>query len=88
MRSWIQAFCAALVMCIELNAERLAVGTFATAPRFTQAAVFEAEDVIEERFFVEVGLGEAVGTGIKLLTVARRLDAERVELGVEMAAHA
>jgi hypothetical protein len=31
---------------------------------------------------------EAVGARIELFAVARRLDAERIELGVEMAAHA
>ena len=44
--------------------------------------------MIEEDLAVEIGLGEAVGARIEFLAIARRLDAERIELGVEMAAHA
>ena len=44
--------------------------------------------MIEEDLAVEIGFGEAVGARIEFFAVARRLDAERIELGVEMAAHA
>jgi len=72
----------------EFDAERLAVGALADRNDFAQAAVFEAKHMIEEDFSIEVGLGEAVGTRIEFFAVARRLDAERVELGVKMPAHA
>ena len=72
----------------ELDAERLAVGALADRDDLAQGRVFEAEHVIEEDLAVEIGFGEAVGARIELFAVARRLDPERVELGVEMAAHA
>ena len=88
MRSWIQAFCARVGDVHELDAERLAVGALADRDDLAQRAVFEAEHVIEEDLAVEIGFGEAVGARIEFLAVARRLDAERIELGVKMAAHA
>src|SRR5215475_2714691 len=72
----------------ELDAERLTVGALADRDDLAQRAVFEAEDVIEEDLAVEIGLAEAVRARIELLPIARRLDAERIELGVEVAAHA
>ena len=72
----------------ELDAERLAVGALADRDDLAQRAVFEAEHVIEEDLAVEIGFGEAVGARIEFFAVARRLDAERIELGVEMTAHA
>ena len=44
--------------------------------------------MVEEDLAVEIGFGEAVGTRIELFAIARRFDAERIELGVEMTAHA
>ena len=35
-----------------------------------------------------VGLAETVGLGVEFVVVARRLEPERIEVGVEMAAHA
>ena len=72
----------------ELDAERLAIGALADRDDLAQVAVFEAKHVIEEDLAVEVGFREAVGARIELLAVARRLDAERIELGMEMTAHA
>ena len=72
----------------EFDAERLAIGALADRNDLAQRAVFEAEHVIEEYLAVEIGFREAIGAGIKLFAVARRLDAERIELGVEVAAHA
>ena len=48
----------------------------------------EAEHVVDEDRPVEVGLGEAVGAGRSSVVVVALLEAERVEVGVEMAAHA
>ena len=44
--------------------------------------------MVDEDLAVPVGLAEAVGRGVQLLVVAHRLEAERVEVGMEMAAHA
>ncbi len=72
----------------ELDAERLAVGAFAERDDLAQRCIFKAQHVIEEDLAVVIGFGEAVGTWIEFFAVARRLDPERIELGVEMAAHA
>src|ERR1700674_3769761 len=72
----------------ELNAERLAVGALADRDDFPQRRVFHAQHMIEEDLAVEIALHEAVGARIELFAIARWLDPERVELGVEMAAHA
>src|SRR5205085_1534115 len=49
--------------------------------------VVEPEHVIEKDLAVEIGVGEAIGPGIEFLVIAGRFEAERIELGVEMAAH-
>src|SRR5579872_454141 len=72
----------------ELDAERLAISALANCDDLAKRAVFEAEHVIEENLAVEIGLGEAVTARIELFAVARRLDPERIELGVKMPAHA
>src|ERR1700730_13515527 len=72
----------------ELDAERLAVGAFADCNDLAQAGVFHAQYVIEEDLAVEIALRKAIGPRIEFFTVARRLNAKRIELGVEMAAHA
>src|SRR5689334_5703460 len=71
----------------ELDAERLAVGPLADRDDLAQRAVFEAEHVVEEDLAVEISLSKAIGARVEFLAVARRLDAERIELGVEMTAH-
>ncbi|MBA7468558.1 hypothetical protein ES707_03809 [subsurface metagenome] len=72
----------------EFDAERLAIGALANRGDLAQRAVFEAEHMIEEDLAVIVGFDEAVRARVELLAVLLRLDAERIELGVEMAAHA
>jgi len=72
----------------ELDAERLAVSALADRDDLPQARVFHAEHMIEEDLAVEITFREAVGARIEFLAIARRFDPERVELGVEMAAHA
>src|SRR3954470_3774395 len=71
----------------ELDAERLAVGALAERDDFLERAVFEAEHVVEEDLAVEISLREAIGARVEFFAVTLRLDAERIELGVEMAAH-
>src|SRR5690242_21778839 len=72
----------------ELDAERLAIGALANRDDFAQGSVFETEHVIEEDLPVVIGLGESIGAWIEFFAVAGRLDAERIEFGVKMAAHA
>ncbi|MEY9295032.1 hypothetical protein ABH979_008106 [Bradyrhizobium ottawaense] len=72
----------------EFDAERLAIGALADRGDLAQRAVFETEHVIEEDLAVEIGFAEAVGARIELFAVARSFDAERIELGVEVTAHA
>ena len=71
----------------ELDAERLAVGALADHDDLAQGAVFETEHVIEENPPVEIGFGEAIGARVEFFAITRRLDTERIELGVEMSAH-
>ncbi|MGY4328422.1 hypothetical protein ACVWWG_002839 [Bradyrhizobium sp. LB7.2] len=72
----------------ELDAERLAVGALADRGDFAQVGVFETEHMVEEDLAVEIGFAEAVGPRIEFFAIALGLDAERIELGVEMTTHA
>ncbi len=72
----------------ELNAERLAVGAPQDRDDLAQRAELEPEHVIEEDAAVEVGIRESVRARIDLLVVLGRLEAERIEIGVQMAADA
>ncbi|OIQ70238.1 hypothetical protein GALL_481510 [mine drainage metagenome] len=72
----------------EFDAERLAVSALADRDDFAKRAIFEAKHMIEKDFSVEIGLSKTVRARIEFFTIAWRLDAERVELGVKMAAHA
>ena len=51
-------------------------------------AEFEAQHLVEIDLAVHVGFGEAVGARIEFFLVLLRLEFERIELGVEMTAHA
>ena len=72
----------------ELDAERLAIGALADRDNLAQARIFHAEHMVEEDLAVEVALDKTVGAWIEFFAVARRFDAERIELGVKVAAHA
>src|SRR4029077_7553369 len=72
----------------ELDAERLAVGALQDRDDLAHGGEFEPEHVIEEDLALEIGVAEAVGAGIELVVVHARLETERIELGVEMAADA
>ena len=72
----------------KFDAQRLAIGAPQDGDDLVQRAEFEAEHVVEKDRAVEIGLGEPVGARIKLLLVVRRRQAERIEVGVEMAAGA
>ncbi len=71
----------------ELDAERLAVGALTDRDDLAQRREFKAEHVIEEDLAVVVLVLEAVGTRIEFFVVLQLLDAERIEIGVEMSAH-
>ena len=72
----------------ELDAEGLAIGAAQDGDDLAHRREFEAEHHVEEDLAVEIGLGEAVGARIELLFVRHACNAERIEIGVEMAAHA
>ena len=70
----------------ELDAERLAIGAAYDGEDLAQCCELEAEHPVEENRTVHVGIGETVRARIELLLVLGRLEAERVEIGVEMSA--
>src|SRR5262249_51674989 len=72
----------------ELDAQRLAVGALDDRENLAQRAEFETEHAVEKNLAIEVGIGEAVRARIEVLLVARRLEAERIEIGMEMPAGA
>ena len=70
----------------ELDAERLAVGAPQDRENLAQGRELEAEHLVEEDRAVHVGFAEAVGARIEVGLVVARLEPERIEIGVEMAA--
>ena len=72
----------------ELDAERLAVGAAKDRKDLAQCPDFEPENLVEKDRAVHVGVGEAVGARIEVLLVVVWLEAERVEIGVEVPARA
>ena len=72
----------------ELDAERLAICAAQDGDDLAHRREFEAEHLVEENLAVEIGFREAIGLRIEFGFVRLDLDAERIELGVEMAADA
>ena len=72
----------------ELEADRAAIGAAQDRQHLAHARKFEPEHMIDENLAVVVGLVEAVGRRMQLLVILLRLEAERIEIGVQMAAHA
>ncbi len=72
----------------ELDAERRAVGSSEDFQHLGDGGEFQPEHMVEEDPAAPVGLGETVGGGIELTLLGQNLQAERIEVGVEMAAHA
>src|SRR5664280_676315 len=72
----------------ELHAQRLAIGAAQDGDDLAHGRKFEPEHLVEENPAVEIGFGETVGARIELFFVLFRLEPERIELGVKMAAHA
>ena len=73
----------------ELDAERRTIGAGEDFQHLPDGAEFEAQNIVEEDRPVVVGFGEAVILRRQLVVVLERVgDAERIEIGVQMAAHA
>ncbi|EGE56100.1 hypothetical protein RHECNPAF_750063 [Rhizobium etli CNPAF512] len=73
----------------EFDAERRAVGPLEDLDHLADGRVFKAEHVVDKDLAVVVGSGEAVIFRRQLMIVVDGSgDAERIELGVQMAAHA
>ena len=72
----------------KLDAERLTISAPQDADDLTDRAKFKSEHFVEKNRPVEIGLAEAIGRGVKFLLVVRRLQGERIEVGVEMPAGA
>ncbi len=73
----------------ELDAERRAIGPRQYVDHLGNGRVFEPEHAVDEDLAAVVRLGEAVGGRRQLVIVLERLgDAERIEIGVQVAAHA
>ena len=71
-----------------LHADRAAVGAADDGEDLAQGRGLQTQHVVEEDRAVVVGLGEAVGRRVQLAGVTRRHgNAERVEVGPQMAAH-
>src|SRR5215213_2752439 len=78
-----------LLLCIrdvhELDAHRLAVGALTDGNDLAHGGEFEPKHEVEEDLAIEVGVTESIGARVELLVVLRWLEAERIELGVEVA---
>ena len=72
----------------ELDAERLAIGAAQNGDDLADRAEFEPQHLVEENRPVEIGLVEAIGRRFQLLLLTRRLQPERIEMGVEMSSRA
>src|SRR5829696_8880668 len=72
----------------ELDAERLAVGAVQYGDDLADGAELEAEHVVEEDLAVPIGFREAVMGRMQFLVVRARIDVERIELRMQVAAHA
>ena len=72
----------------ELHRDRAAVGLAQDGDDLTQRGAFATEHVVDENAAIPVGGGEAVAGRIELGVWLRHLQTERVELCLQMAAHA
>jgi hypothetical protein len=72
----------------ELDAERRAVGAAQDGEHLADGRELQAEHVVDKDLAVEIGLAEAVGGRVELWMRLRRLEPQRIEIGLEMAAHA
>ena len=70
-----------------LDADLAAIGAAEDRDDLTQAGALAVEDVVEKNLAVEVALGKAVAAVVELGVRPALVQAERVEIGFEMAAH-
>ena len=71
----------------ELDADRPAIGLAQHLQHLPRRRGLETQHVVDEDRPIHVGRAEAVGRGIEFRVRRRHLQAERIELGFEMAAH-
>ncbi len=72
----------------ELDAHRLAVGALQERDDLAHGGELEPENLVEENLAIEIGVAEAVRARIELFVAAAQCEAERIEIGVEVAADA
>ncbi len=72
----------------ELHADVAAVGALEDLQHLADRARLQAQDAVEEDRAIHVGGGEAIELRRQLRVLDRRLDAQRVEVGLQVAAHA
>src|SRR5271155_1977004 len=82
------AFLRAVGNVQEFDAQRLAIGAAQDADDLAYGAEFETKHLVEENPAIEIGFAETVSARLELLLVLRHFEAERIELGVKMAARA
>ena len=75
-------------MCMNSKPMRIAIGAAQDRQHFANGRIFEAEHVIEKNLAIVIRLGEAIGRRMQLFIVLWLFDAERIQPGVQMAAHA
>ena len=72
----------------ELDAQRTAIGALQDRQHLGNGRVFEAQIVVDEDLAAVIGIGEAVALGIELGRRLVGLHLERIEIGVQVPAHA
>ena len=72
----------------EFDAERLAISPPQDGDDLADGAEFKTKHLVEKNRPVKIALAEAVGARIEFLFVIRRLQTERIEVGVKMPARA
>ncbi|MNU80537.1 hypothetical protein D3C71_701700 [compost metagenome] len=73
----------------EFDADRRAIGALEDRDHLANGRVFHAQNVVDEDLAIVIALFEAVGLRRQFVVVLdRACDAERIELGVQVAAHA
>ncbi len=72
----------------EFVADGRAIGAAQDRQHLEDGRVFETEHVIDEDLAIVVAVLEAVSRRMQFLVIETRLDAERIEIGVQVAAHA
>ena len=72
----------------EFDAQGTAIGAVEDRQHFGNGRIFEAQVAVDENLPAVVGLGEAIAGGIEFRRRLIGLHLERVEIGMQVAAHA